>query len=362
MTVDATPIPTPPNLPSLPTGTFSLPFAVNESPGACFNDTTQAQAWKCTIANQMSMSLTVVNLSFDTPNGPLYGITVNCNESATYENNVFYYGEQAPSIPTQTTLQLVNDTLDPNRGPAWFKMLPYNKTVIVREDFLSVPNSQPSSAASDGSNSKRDAERRHSNDGVTGWGDGLSSAFGRKGANIAQVGEKPWVCTWPDTILELFIYPNQNSSVYKASLSSTYTHGTAMPTATPPMGSSHMYPNGAIVTTAGVANTAPQQAAPTQWPNMPPPYPRVVKMEERRMANSPEATCVQYELKLFGTALKAVPVLDTNGQPVQLTIAEAESGPPLVPQSKRDVPSADELFDKRDDSGLSKCGCLWMVT
>ncbi|KAL1891635.1 hypothetical protein Sste5346_007551 [Sporothrix stenoceras] len=357
VTVDATPIPTPANLPSLPTGTFGLPFQINESPGACFNDTTQGQAWKCSITNQYSMTLTINSLPV-TPDGPMYDISINCNESATYENNLFYYGEQAPTITTRTPLQLVNDTLDLNRGPAWFKMMPYNKTVIVRESFLSVPNSQPTSEASSGNNNKR-------GDGdLTGsFSFGAAGPYGRKGAMPAQAGDKPWVCTWPDTILEVFIYPNQNTSLYKISLSSTYTPVTTTPTPTT-LNPTYTAPttNGAPATTADITTSGGQSSAPTQFPNSPPPYPRVVKMEERRMANSPQATCVQYELKAIGTGLKAVPNLDANGQPIQITIAEIESGPSLFAHQKRDAMGADEIFEKRDDSGLSKCGCLWMVT
>lgn len=356
VTVDATPIPTPANLPSLPTGTFGLPFQINESPGACFNDTTQAQAWKCSIANQYSMTLTINSLP-STPNGPMFDISINCNESATYENNLFFYGEQAPTISTRTALQLVNDTLDPNRGPAWFKMMPYNKTVIVRESFLSVPNSQPTSSASSSNNNKRD-----SGDLTGSLSFAAAGPFGRKGAMPAQAGDKPWVCTWPDTILEVFIYPNQNTSMYKISLSSTYTPVTTTPTSTSSTSTySGMSIDGAPVTTTDTSATV-ASATPTQFPNAPPPYPRVVKMEERRMANSPQATCVQYQLKPEGTGLKAVPNLDANGHPIQITIAEIESGPSLFSQGKRDIMGADEIFEKRDESGLSKCGCLWMVT
>ncbi|ERS98012.1 hypothetical protein HMPREF1624_06185 [Sporothrix schenckii ATCC 58251] len=355
VTVDATPIPTPTNLPGLPTGTFGLPFQINESPGACFNDTTQAQAWKCGIANQYSMTLTVNSLPL-TPDGPMYDISIHCNESATYENNLFFYGEQAPTIKSRAPLLLVNDTLDLNRGPAWFKMMPYNKTVIVRESFLSAPNAQPTTEASTTNNNKRGAG------GLTGsLSFDAAGPFGRKGAMLAQAGDKPWVCTWPDTILEIFIYPNQNTSMYRLSLSSTYTPSTTTPTPT------QMNPSSTGAAADGGAATATESnssatSTPPLFPNAPPPYPRVVKMEERRMANSPQATCMQYELKLEGTSLKAVPNRDASGQPIQVTISEIESGPSLFSQGKRDIMGAGEVFEKRDESGLSKCGCLWMVT
>ncbi|CAK7565531.1 MAG: hypothetical protein SEPTF4163_003448 [Sporothrix epigloea] len=353
VTVDASPIPTPSNLPSLPTGTFSLPFAINESPSSCFNDTTQSQAWQCNIADQSSMTLTIDSLG-PTADGPMYGITLKSNESATYQNNVFLYGEQAPSITMQSKLRLVENTLDSGRGLAWFKMVMYNKTVIVRENYLTAPSSQPTSSSSVENNNKK---RRQFNGKP-----GLAARAcypGHKCRNTAQAGEKPWVCTWPDTILEIFIYPEQNSSACGGSVAST-----SMPTSIPPtptLASSLMSFNESSQTLSNRPSTAPSMA-PSQWLNLPPPYPRVVTMEERRMANSPEATCVQYELTLVGTALKAVPNLDANGQPIQLSIAEIESGPSFCPKGKRDDSGGVKTFKKREESGLSKCGCLWMVT
>ncbi|EPE04704.1 glucan 4-alpha-glucosidase [Ophiostoma piceae UAMH 11346] len=369
VTVDATPIPTPSNLPGLPTGTFSLPLQKDEGPGACFNDTTQAQAWSCNIPFQYGMIMTINSLS-PTPDGPMYNLSINCNMSATVANNVYFYGEQAPVITTPMPMQLVNDTLDPNRGPAWFKMMPYNKTVVVHETWLSAP----AAAATDSPSNKK---RYHDNVAPASivWGDG-GNPFHRKGVIPAQAGDKPWVCTWPDTILEVFIYPNQNTSMYKISLSSAYTPSSAMPT----LASGSAANAGEVVSGAAVAPTAGITAikatstpfpGPTQFPNMPPlppPFPRVVKVEERRMAKSPQATCVQYELKDEGFGLKGAPLLDVNGNIVEITIAEVESGPPLFSQSKRDVfgsevyESDGEVFDKRDSFGLSKCGCLWMVT
>ena len=358
VTVDAIPIPTPSNLAGLPTGTFSLPLQKDEGPGACFNDTTQAQAWSCNIPFQYGMSMTIDSLS-PTPDGPMFNLSINCNMSATVANNVYFYGEQAPVITTPMPMQLVNDTLDPNRGPAWFKMMPYNKTVVVHETWLSAP-----AAAATGSPSN---QKRY-NDNVAPasivWGEG-GNPFHRKDVSLAQAGDKPWVCTWPDTILEVFIYPNQNTSLYKISLPPTSTSSLSAPALV--SGSAATVGGGVsgatIASSAG--STAPMTPfpSPTRFPDVPPPppFPRVVKVEERRMAKSPQATCVQYELKNDGYGLRGAPRLDVNGNVVEITIAEIESGPSLFSQSKRDV-FGREVFDKRDSSGLSKCGCLWMVT
>ncbi|KAF3761336.1 hypothetical protein M406DRAFT_357696, partial [Cryphonectria parasitica EP155] len=49
VTFDATPIPTPSNLPDLAEGSFGLPLNLNQDPNTCFNDTSQTSAWSCNI-------------------------------------------------------------------------------------------------------------------------------------------------------------------------------------------------------------------------------------------------------------------------------------------------------------------------
>ena len=354
--MDATPIPTPADLPPLPTGMFGLPLIPNKSPSSCFNDTTQAQAWSCQIWFGSGLTITIGAISPKEPDGPIYDIAINCNQSNTIGNNVFFYGEQPPVISTPQPLQLVNDTLDPNRGPAWFKMLPYNKTVIVPESRLSMPDGAPSVS-----------------------GRKIRRAFGGPGEyhrkSTAQAGDKPWVCTWPDTLLEVFIYPNQNTSMYKMSLTSTYT-----PSSTPTK----------VVDPASAANgaAAPATPGPTPGPGPgefgppPPPYPRVVKLEERRMPRSRPATCVKYHIKPQegNPKLVAEPIFDPNGKQIVIPISEADpapsmgqgppppgmgqgppgQGPPPGPE-RRNL-AYDTGLLPRDTADLSDCGCLWMVT
>jgi hypothetical protein len=133
-----------------------------------------SQAWNCLVSSGLQMTI-----SKDDHN---YLASLNSNHSYTLASYVYSYGEQPPTIPRPVPLELVSDRSEPNRGPAWYKMLSYNKTVILPEGWLSVPNSQ--------------RRARHLDPPI----DGIS-AFKRKG--IAQPGEKPWVCNWPDTYLEL---------------------------------------------------------------------------------------------------------------------------------------------------------------
>lgn len=94
------------------------------------------------------------------------------------------YGTQPPVLTQQQVLNLVTDSQEPSRGPAWFFELPYNKLVILPEGALTAPSS------------KRDLEERD--------GHPASDFMDRK--NVAEPGDKPWFCYWNGTLLEAFIY------------------------------------------------------------------------------------------------------------------------------------------------------------
>ncbi|SPQ27040.1 c2fbb224-f5f0-483a-b1bc-e245fbda6f6d [Thermothielavioides terrestris] len=163
-TFDTWPTTAPPDLQPLPTGTYSVPLmAVSTSSNTCFLDPSMSQAWNCLVSSGLQMTISKDDHD--------YLALLNSNHSYTLASYVYSYGEQPPTIPRPVPLELVSDRSEPNRGPAWYKMLSYNKTVILPEGWLSVPNSQ--------------RRARHLDPPI----DGIS-AFKRKG--IAQPGEKPW--------------------------------------------------------------------------------------------------------------------------------------------------------------------------
>lgn len=361
VTVDATPIPTPPDLPPIPTGTFNLPLTQNRAPNSCFNDTLQAQAWSCNIW-PFNSGLTIVVSSNPPGEGvPPYNISINCNQSNTMTNNVFWYGEQPPMIPTPQPMMLVNDTLDPiQRGPAWFRMVSYSKTVIVQETLMPTPTPTPGPTPGPAGSSDSKMMRRRWN-GHNGFGNG---DIHRK--NVAQPGDKPWVCTWPDTVLEVFIYPRQNASF--ALRGGMNASGTITPGPGPQRTSA---PSAKESAAAGLPTTSAAAAATSgpsvfDIPQPIPAYPKVVKIEERRMPRSPQPTCVQYQIKQDPVTgvYSSEPIFDPNGNHVQITIAENETPPqpppPPPPPSRRDV-FGDPLVP-RDGNDMSDCGCLWLLT
>ncbi|PSR78650.1 hypothetical protein BD289DRAFT_456193 [Coniella lustricola] len=314
VTYDATPIPTPTNLPALAQGSFGLPLNLNQEPNTCFNDTSQSSAWSCNIIFQQAISMQVLV----TQNAPQLGtegfynvlLTNNATDSNDSGNMGLSYGASAPTITPAMELQLVNDTFDLSRGPAWFRMLPYNKTVVVQENMFSSGNTRRSSGMIP-----------------------TVDQFQRKG--VAEVGDRPWICTWPDTFVEMFIYAEQNSSyAYQSTATITTAPTTATATAT----------GGSTATSTAdteIINMAHLTA-----------YPRAIKVKERRVASSMKPYCEQVEVLANNSTQ---PVRDSNGNPIIVMIEEIETQNGM---SRRD--GEEWSLERRADGGdMSSCGCMW---
>jgi hypothetical protein len=325
----------------------------NRVSNTCFNDTTQAQAWNCNVLIFTGMVMHIRKNNIDDAGG--YSISIKANQTLTLSHNVYSYGEQPFLIPDPLPMVLVNDTFQPARGPAWFRMMPFNKTVIVPESLLTA---SPVGAAPTAQVMAR----------------GFNNAFGNsprdfKRKGIAQVGDKPWVCSWPDTFLEIFIYPQQNSSWNNVSPTGTSTPSSST---TPAPGSPVPTGNGSgsgniwsgyqptTTSTDGPATaTATGPFAPLDtsgWESPPPLYPRVIKIEERRIDRSSMPTCRQVEI--VGDGQPARPVKDSNGNDVVIYIDENE---PPEPQGQRNRLHG-SMLGYRDASEISDCGCMWFIT
>ncbi|KAK7747324.1 hypothetical protein SLS53_001577 [Cytospora paraplurivora] len=315
----------------------TLPLNLDKSPNTCFNNTAQTSAWSCQLifeeATQMQMSI-----SRNTPqlgDEGNYDILLIVNSTLSGSYNPLSYGAQPPRIEPAIGLELVNDTFDLDRGPAWFRMLPYNKTVLVPEDLLSVTSSSK--------------VRRN--------GGGFPPKIGdlqRKGA-AAQTGDKPWLCTWPGTVVEVFIYAEQNSSYASQTIASTGVI-TSAPTATPTATSTSSGSDSIQTTTTDVSAYMPLAS-----------YPRAVKVKERRTPQSSSPYCVQVTVNDDNTS--TTPVLNSEGQPVTIYIVENESESVGATSSQstskarrhsRGIEDSKQRLYRRDDDGdMSACGCMW---
>ncbi|KAH0601770.1 hypothetical protein MHUMG1_00649 [Metarhizium humberi] len=272
----------PQGLPPLATGCFSLPpMDKYNVPKACIKNFEQNAAWNCDMPFRWySMNVTELAGAADVSN---YAMKFRPFDPKASK---FIYGTQPPNVPDFEPMRLVKDTEEVNRGPAWFLEVKYNKTVMVREDQLALPS--PSGP-----------QRRWNQ--MKGPFPGLDNPrFSRKGL-AATEGDKPWICTWPNVTLQVFVYPNQTFTPPKTT--STPSSISSMPSPFSP-------------------------AAPTPTPDEPPlpkfkePYPKLVKFVERRSYNNGDyapATCTQYRITSDGQDKE--PVIE-NGMPVAFIVEE----------------------------------------
>lgn len=319
VTFDATPIATPSDLPALSQGQYGLPLNLNKSPNTCFNDTSQTQAWSCNIVfgQLISLEMAITRNAPQLGKDGNYEVWMGANSSRP-DDDMLSYGASVPAINPSMSMELVNDTFDLSRGPAWFRMTPYNKTVVVAEDLLS--------ATSSSSKAKRDPN-----------GDMFNTVgnFQRKG--VAAAGDKPWICTWPDTFVEVFIYATQNSSYASETGGGTIT---APPSTTP-----------TATSTGSAAAATPTDEVISVQPLSG--YPRAVKVKERRVNQAPRPYCVQVEVLSDNTTQ---PVLDSSGNQVTIEIEEIEQSSGM---DKRENTEKWMLTRSGDAGDMSDCGCMW---
>ncbi|KAF5021487.1 hypothetical protein F66182_6461 [Fusarium sp. NRRL 66182] len=317
----------PTDLPPMATGRFALPNI--ESPlttATCFNDTSQISAWSCDITFPLwCMEIRDVSNSKSTSD-----ISYELKLEAINDDRVrFPWGTTPPSIIEPAAMILVNDTVDASRGPAWWLETRYNKTVIVPQGKFGM---------------KKRASDRDQDDEYEDYN--AFHRFKSKPTN-AQPGEKPWICTWPNIILEIYIYPSENASV-------PVFHSSPTPT------SSSYYDQ---ETTSTVAEVPTGTGA---WDWMLPPYPLVFKMQERRVLWDEESVASCYQCEVSSDGSKCEPIKE-KGKKVVIPIVEDEElvvedlstltlSKPSNAQNYKRFP--DDLF-KRALPQSAPCGCLW---
>ncbi|PBP20660.1 hypothetical protein BUE80_DR008553 [Diplocarpon rosae] len=327
-TFDAYPLSaTPSGVPDLPTGTFALPItAPSAIQNSCLSNTAQSSAWACSIPSSA------------------YAITVNSIHGATDElknkeaslisyndtfRDFYFYGTQPPIVDHNQVLNLVTDSQEPGRGPAWFFEVPYNKVVILPESSLSQPL-----------NNKR---------GSGGKEDSRGRSMLKK--NIAKPGHMPWFCYWNGTLLEAFIYVNLTSSAGSSSTSS----------APAPVFASTTASAGAIPTGSASLSDSPGSSlsSASDQSGLPPAFPKVMKIEERRVPgpNAIPPYCVQHQIDESGAAR---PALNSTNQPIVIYLNETESAIDSQLATRGSL-ELDVVPAKRQET-LSSCGCVWLWT
>jgi hypothetical protein len=333
----ATPIPTPSSLSLLPTGAFSLPLGIpQESNPGCLTQANQYSAWSCKLT--FAPLVVTINIT-STEDGPTQ--VASMKSGIQVPDGAILYGLQSPDLALQP-MQLVLDLDYRAYGPAYHFQAHYDKLVILRPEELSA-----SASLTTRQDDKSFRQRFQ-----------------------VKPGDLPWYCYWNSTYIEGYIYVEDNSTAasYTAfptqapsgSPSVSYDIAgflaTAAPVSTESMSSS---PASASATPSPVArrDTSSDAAAPPRMP----PYPRIVKIEERRLPNSPQPYCQQMVLLDNGKIAPA-----TNGNDAARQIWLQENDPTydeyFAAQATATATSnrrREEAVQRRSDPSDS-CHCQWM--
>ena len=279
----ATPISTPSGFSTLPTGAFSLPlgFPQEANPG-CLVKPNEFSAWSCKMTFA-PVIITINNTIIDS-DGNVQQIASTRGGASL--DGVIQYGAQTPQLDLQT-MQLVQDLDFQNYGPAYHFHTRYDKVVILRSEELNAGSA---------------LRKRQS-------ADDLSS----RQRFTVQPGDYPWYCYWNDTYIEGYIYATNNSTAanfmaFPTTLSTdspsstspdtaTFAAATLAPTSlttTPPTAP-------AIVVPTSPAAARRDAAADAAASSRTPPYPRIVKIEERRLPDSPQPYCCGCKSRIQAT-------------------------------------------------------------
>lgn len=314
----------PPGLAPLAVGLFDLPaLSYRAAPKSCINDTTQGQAWNCDMPlSYYSIEIGILPNVSEVKNYNIQLEAINGSKSA------FVWGTQPPNIDDPLQLRLVNDTFDISRGPAWWIEITYDKVVWVSEtDFGQQINKKRDWTYSGPLKDGFDPTRFMS-------------------SNPGPVdGETAWICTWPNVTMEIFIYPNQNSS-------------------SPPWSSTSDNPS--ATSSAAPAETSKAPYDPT------PAYPQVVKFLERRLfMDDDETAAVCKQVRIINDGHDTEDV-EKDGEPVEVVVTERQSSyeemlsqqersrhPESAPDSEDRRRWEAEQILRRETLELTDCACLW---
>lgn len=247
----------------------------------------------------------------------------------------FLWGTQPPSV-FHETMTLVNDTFEPRRGPAWWLKVKYDKIVVVAEDSFTINNNNNNNNNNGGNGGNNTNNNKRWNNLGGPMVD--YEVIRAKAASIgAKNGDRPWICTWPGTTLEIFIYPVQNSSASPNPTSGSKTQSTS--------------------STSSVPNPYPTDGLHA--------YPKTVKFLERRVSSdSPKAFCRQVQIIDNGHGMKNL--TDPYGNPIQFEISENvddDDDDDSSYKAKRQVRRGwSQPYVSRELYELTPCGCLWWAT
>jgi hypothetical protein len=344
---DAVPIPTPVGLSPLPTGPFALPLGIpQESNPGCLTQANQYSAWSC----KMTFAPLVLTINDTLISGEFMQVA-SMERGPSVPNGAILYGLQTPDLDLKP-MELVLDLDYKAYGPAYHFSARYDKLVILPPEELN-------------------------------FGSGLTKRQSEKFRQRFEVkpGDSPWYCYWNHTYIEGYIYAEDNSTA--ASLTSFPTQW-PMVTSTVSGKDVIVAPTAITVTVSGSDTTSgsPQtmpatitstpsslpspvaaRDAPSDTSSPPrmPPYPRIVKIEERRLPDSPQPYCQQMVLLDNGEITSAP---SPNDSPIRIWLQESDPGydeyaTETSIASGRDKRQLSLPKERRSDPS-DACHCQWM--
>jgi hypothetical protein len=166
---------------SPPSGTYALSLSepTNVQSG-CLTDTSLNQAWDCDLVGAPALAISVGVPAAPRPTEGAFFFYASGDPG-------FEYGAQYKYMDTQfTTYQAVQEAGEDDKGPAFYFGQTYDKIVLLPESAFPVPS---------GVQKKRDYH--------------MPSGF-MKNRQLVGRGDKPWMCVWNDTLIEGWIYVEQN--------------------------------------------------------------------------------------------------------------------------------------------------------
>jgi len=333
--IDAAPLTaTPSNLPTLPTGSFSIPLknstGLSTSNDSCLTTSNQRNTWACIDGGNVGLELMPAN------GNPQVQLLSN-----TPSNAPILYGAQPPQLSKPANLVLMNDREDLDRGPTLFFQQLYDKVVVVREaDFASDNVKRWIQGSLENPEAER-LERRYGRD------------WNKNSPTIPT--DRPWFCYWNNTAMEGFIYVTKDANSSTSILPSSALASSSN-VADPSLGSS-------ASDTGYGRHPAP---APTTAPSLQDPqairlpFPKVLKLEERRGPERSQPYCQQMQIMNDGTAspVTIAPQGDFN-------IVNLDEEEPMLHNRVARAPEQRRRSDveKRNYKGDflgSACRCQWL--
>lgn len=248
------------------------------------------------------------------------------------------YGAQPPVLNEPYDLMVMLDRADMKRGPAFFFQQFFDKLVIVPERKIDSGATK---------RSVRAGSVLEERGGPAGWYHG----------EVVHVGDRPWFCFWNNTLLEGFIYITQNSS---NGCPNSNSSSVACQTPSGPPGKSRPPPppKKPDPPDPTMSAAARKREVPS---SLPPLYPKVVKIEERRLdENAVAPYCQQMQVLIDGSIGQ---VTTWSGELVIVHLNETEPSQQKAVtgsgrKSWRDHSSGTSLEKKDINDGC--CQCVWV--